>query len=195
MPPPPMAGVVACFTGIYGKLKSTLTEHIVTMGGVVQEGMVRSDRFDAPVKCTTVLVSERTNGPKINLARRLGLPVVNKDWVGHCFNEKQLLPYQPFLMPDVSSQDPEEVCISDDSDLDPDFVHVRQKRKTFSFDHHPPPRPAQKLKRKSADPPPPVLSNPFGVRVTNERGEDIDPDSLEGLKIVAKRGKRVGETN
>ena len=36
-----MAGVVACFTGIYGKLKSTLTEHIVTMGGVVQEGMAR----------------------------------------------------------------------------------------------------------------------------------------------------------
>ena len=59
-----MAGVVACLTGIYGKLKSTLTEHIVTMGGVVQEGLVRSDRFDAPVKCTTVLVSERTDGPK-----------------------------------------------------------------------------------------------------------------------------------
>ena len=58
-----MAGVVACLTGIYGKLKSTLTEHIVTMGGVVQEGLVRSDRFDAPVKCTTVLVSERTDGP------------------------------------------------------------------------------------------------------------------------------------
>ena len=30
----------------------------------MQEGLVRSDRFDAPVKCTTVLVSERTDGPK-----------------------------------------------------------------------------------------------------------------------------------
>ena len=54
-----MAGVVACLSGTYGKLKSTLTEHIVTMEGVVQEGLVRSERFDAPVKCTTVLVSER----------------------------------------------------------------------------------------------------------------------------------------
>ena len=59
-----MAGVVACFTGIYGKLKSTLTEHIVTMGGVVQEGLIMS------VKCTTVLISERTNGSKVMLEGR-----------------------------------------------------------------------------------------------------------------------------
>ena len=58
-----MAGVVACLSGIYRKLKSTFTEYIVTRGGVVQEALVRSDVFDAPVKCTTVLVSERTEGP------------------------------------------------------------------------------------------------------------------------------------
>ena len=59
----PMAGVVACLSSIYGKLKSTFTEYIVTRGGVLREALVRSDRFDAPVKCTTVLVSERTDGP------------------------------------------------------------------------------------------------------------------------------------
>ena len=33
------------------------------------------------------------------------------------------------------------------------------------------------------------------MTVTNERGEEVDQDSLEGLKIFVKRGKRVEETN
>ena len=131
----------------------------------------------------------------VPLARRLRLPVVNNDWVRKCFSKKQLLPYQPFLLADRSSQDTEEVFVSDDSDQDPDFVPERKRRKTSSFDHPPPPTPAQKPKRKSVDPPSPVLFNPFGVTVTNERGEEVDPDSLECLKIFAKRGKRVEETN
>ena len=60
-----MAGGVACFSGIY-RTKASLTDFIITLGGVVQEGLVRCD---TPVKCTSVLVFERTDGPKVALAR------------------------------------------------------------------------------------------------------------------------------
>ena len=60
-----MAGGVACFSGIY-RTKASLTDFIITLGGVVQEGLVRCD---IPVKCTSVLVFERTDGPKVALAR------------------------------------------------------------------------------------------------------------------------------
>ena len=66
----------------------------------------------------------------VPLARRLRLPVVNNDWVRKCFSKKQLLPYQPLLLADRSSQDTEEVFVSDDSDQDPDFVPERKRRKT-----------------------------------------------------------------
>ena len=35
-----MAGEVACFSGIYGRTKASLTEFIITWGGMVQEGLL-----------------------------------------------------------------------------------------------------------------------------------------------------------
>ena len=35
-----MAGEVACFSGIYGRTKASLTEFIITLGGMVQEGLL-----------------------------------------------------------------------------------------------------------------------------------------------------------
>ena len=64
----------------------------------------------------TVLVSERTDGPKAALARRLGLPVVTNDWVRECYMRKQLPPCQPFLLLDRSVEVKEEVLFSADSD-------------------------------------------------------------------------------
>ena len=206
---------------------------ITTLGGVVQEGLVRSDKDDAPAKCTTVLISERTDGSKVTHARRLGLPVVTNDWVRQCYMKKQLLSYHPFLLlPATSLESPEEIILSDDSDQDPDFVPPKGRllnplsslakaaktpkrkaaeppedsdqdpdfapqkgrRHSFSCAPLPPPKAAKKPKRKSADPPAAVPSNPFKVTVTNDKGEVVDPDSLEGLAIFAKRGKRVMET-
>ena len=31
-----MAGVVACFSGLYGRTKASLTDFIIALGGVVQ---------------------------------------------------------------------------------------------------------------------------------------------------------------
>ena len=54
------------------------------------------------------------DGGKVALARRLGLPVVTNDWVRDFFTKKQLPPYQPFLLPDRSLEQMEEVILSDD---------------------------------------------------------------------------------
>ena len=77
-------------------------------------------RTDAPVKCMTVLVSERTDIPKAALARRLGLPVVTNDWLRECYIRIQLLPCQPFLLLDRSVEDKEEVILSADSNQYPE---------------------------------------------------------------------------
>ena len=98
-------------------------------------------RTDAPVKCMTVLVSERTDVPEAALARRLGLPVVTNDWLRECYIRKQLLPCQPFLLLDRSVEDKEAVILSADSDQYPDFVP--EKRETHFPSNLPPPPPSK----------------------------------------------------
>ena len=65
-----MAGEVACFSGIYWRTKASLTDFIITLGGVVQEGLL--GQISRPCQKTTDFVSERTDGPKVALLDGFG---------------------------------------------------------------------------------------------------------------------------
>ena len=58
-----MVGEVACFSGIYWRTKASLTDFIITLGGVVQEGLL--GQISRPCQKTTDFVSERQMVPRL----------------------------------------------------------------------------------------------------------------------------------